>query len=84
MIMDVFDNLPLGAFINSNFLALHGGLSPEMTCIDDLNKIDRKMEPPTRGFLLDILWSDPTDNEHGVMDTVFKPNLARGCSYIFG
>jgi serine/threonine-protein phosphatase 6 catalytic subunit len=32
--MDVFDLLPLGALIDSNILAIHGGLSPDIRTID--------------------------------------------------
>ena len=32
----------------------------------------------------DLLWSDPTPNEHGDLDADFEVNPARGCSYFFG
>ena len=34
--MDVFDLLPLGAFIDNNILAIHGGLSPDIRTIDQI------------------------------------------------
>lgn len=37
--MRVFDALPLAAVINGKFLAVHGGISPELTTIESLNKI---------------------------------------------
>jgi hypothetical protein len=30
-----------------------------------MNQIKRNIEPPHKGILLDILWSDPTENETG-------------------
>ena len=37
--MRVFDALPLAAVINNKFLAVHGGISPQLITIDSINKI---------------------------------------------
>lgn len=71
--MDIFDTMPLGGLINGKFLALHGGISPEMKSIKDINKINRFKEPPKSGIFCDILWSDPLDDPNG--------NLAEGFVY---
>jgi serine/threonine-protein phosphatase 2B catalytic subunit len=39
--MDSFDNMPIACIVNSKFLALHGGISPEMKTIEDIKRIDR-------------------------------------------
>uniref|UniRef100_A0A671YYX3 Serine/threonine-protein phosphatase n=1 Tax=Sparus aurata TaxID=8175 RepID=A0A671YYX3_SPAAU len=82
--MDAFDCLPLAALMNQQFLCVHGGLSPEITNLDDIRKLDRFKEPPAYGPMCDLLWSDPLEDfgneksqEH------FTHNTVRGCSYFY-
>merc|ERR1719272_1541397 len=55
-IMDAFDTLPLAATINGKFMAVHGGLSPDLVKIKDLASIDRFHEPPREGLHCDLIW----------------------------
>ncbi|EIW74349.1 serine threonine protein phosphatase 2B [Coniophora puteana RWD-64-598 SS2] len=82
--MDAFCALPLAAVMNKQFLCIHGGLSPELTTLDDIRSIDRFREPPTHGLMCDILWSDPIE-DFGQEKTneSFVHNHVRGCSYFF-
>lgn len=82
-IMECFDALPVASLLNNRFLALHGGISPELRTLDDLNRIDRFVEPPKEGLYCDILWSDPVDNDQGKAMELFKSNEVRGCSFFF-
>lgn len=41
MFMDSFDLFPICAIVNGKFIALHGGLSPLLTTVDDINKLNR-------------------------------------------
>lgn len=82
--MESFDTLPLSCLVNGKFLALHGGISPDLKTMDDLNRIKRFSEPPRTGLYCDILWSDPVEDEKGKCDQRFKYNDVRGCSFYFG
>ncbi|KLO07080.1 Metallo-dependent phosphatase [Schizopora paradoxa] len=57
-----FQALPLAAVLDNRFLCVHGGLSPELNMLGDVNMINRFQEPPSHGLLCDLLWSDPIAN----------------------
>lgn len=79
-IMNCFDCLPLGALLNGRFLCVHGGLSPDIKTIEEINLIERFREPPNSGPMCDLLWSDPMDEDS---TSLYAPNELRGCSYVF-
>eukprot|EP00747_Dinoflagellata_sp_TGD_P220853 gnl/TRDRNA2_/TRDRNA2_92772_c0_seq1.p1 gnl/TRDRNA2_/TRDRNA2_92772_c0~~gnl/TRDRNA2_/TRDRNA2_92772_c0_seq1.p1 ORF type:complete len:568 (+),score=111.30 gnl/TRDRNA2_/TRDRNA2_92772_c0_seq1:130-1704(+) len=89
-LMECFDMLPLSATINGKFLAVHGGLSPEMPNIKAIASVNRFQEPPREGLLCDLIWSDPLEPKEGEPPQKtkknapsFTPNEVRGCSYFF-
>lgn len=75
---DVFECLPLAAHIDSRYFAVHGGLSPDIISIMDIQKIDRKRDVPNTGAFCNLLWSDPIDEIKA-----WSPN-PRGCGLLFG
>ncbi|XP_058869667.1 serine/threonine-protein phosphatase 2B catalytic subunit gamma isoform-like isoform X2 [Acipenser ruthenus] len=82
--MDAFDCLPLAALMNQQFLCVHGGLSPEINCLDDIRKLDRFKEPPAFGPMCDLLWSDPSEDYGSEKSSEhFSHNSVRGCSYFY-
>ncbi|KAI9915682.1 hypothetical protein PsorP6_008548 [Peronosclerospora sorghi] len=80
-----FESMPLAAeleTIHGTFLALHGGLSPDIRLVEDINgHVNRFMEPERNGPLCDLLWSDPTKDES--QEQEWAPNAMRGCSFTF-
>lgn len=83
--MSAFDCLPLACVLNNRFLCVHGGLSPEVKRIADINAIHRFREPPSSGPMCDFLWADPLDEkeEDPAASQLFVPNTTRGCSYVY-
>jgi len=86
-IMDTFDTLPLAAIVNKQFFCTHGGLSPDIVNVEEINDIDRFREPPSRGPMCDLLWADPLEDfdtdTPGPYSSQFSHNNVRGCSYYF-
>ncbi|POM58460.1 Serine/threonine-protein phosphatase 2B catalytic subunit [Phytophthora palmivora] len=88
--LSCFQSMPVAAILSTSrgkVFCVHGGLSPDLKKIQDIQNIDRHREIPTTGLLCDLLWSDPqTQTEvDGEVDTQisWKSNQARGCSYYF-
>ena len=63
--IECFNFLPLSACIDDKILLMHGGLSPELSNVDQLKKIVRPTDVPEEGLLCDILWSDPDSECNG-------------------
>eukprot|EP00466_Bigelowiella_natans_P017979 jgi/Bigna1/39166/e_gw1.30.25.1 len=101
-IMDCFDHLPLAAVVTSGskeneqaFFCVHGGLSPDITSIDEIDDLNRFKETPREGPMCDLLWSDPcdedkkppvddSDSEEALETDWFSYNQTRQCSYLYG
>lgn len=59
---DVFNCLPAAALIDEKILCMHGGLSPDLTDLQQVADITRPCDVPDAGLLCDMLWSDPDAN----------------------
>jgi serine/threonine-protein phosphatase 4 catalytic subunit len=69
--------LSLAAVIDNRIFCVHGGLSPNVSTIDDIKKINRRQEVPHDGAMSDLMWSDPEEIEGFAMSP-------RGAGYLFG
>ncbi len=65
----LFDYLPLAAIIDNEILCIHGGLGSNFKHLSDIENISRpnvvNHEPKNfnEQITMDILWSDPSDND---------------------
>ena len=75
---DLFNYLPVATIINDKIFCVHGGLSPELKSLKDIQNISRPTDIPDVGLLCDLLNSDP-DKEAVEYDENDK-----GISVIFG
>jgi len=74
---DVFDYLAIAAIIEGKIFCIHGGLSPNISTVDQIRLLNRKTEIPHEGSFCDLMWSDPDDIETWVISN-------RGAGWIFG
>lgn len=59
LFLEVFCQLPLAAVIENKVFITHGGIPIEPVTLDAIKKIKRGCEPPEKGLMSDLLWSDP-------------------------
>lgn len=82
----LFNHLPVSALIEDKILCMHGGLSPQLKRLNDINNVKRPGPVPERGLHCDLLWSDPASGAQayapGVKSKGWGPN-DRGTSYVF-
>lgn len=75
---DAFQYMPVCAVIDERILCMHGGLSPELSNLEQVRDLERPCDVPDSGLLCDLLWSDPNP------DVTQWAENDRGVSYTFG
>jgi len=75
---DTFNCLPVAGLVDEKILCMHGGLSPELTNLQQIADLQRPCDVPDVGLMCDLLWSDPDTTISGWAEN------DRGVSYIFG
>ena len=71
----MFDYLPIAAVVENKYFCIHGGLSPLIQNVEDINFIQRFGDIPTevkfvlvnkkKGPFADLMWSDPETTKDG-------------------
>jgi serine/threonine-protein phosphatase PP1 catalytic subunit len=74
----VFTKMPICCIIDRRAFCVHGGLSPSISRISQIEAIDRYIEIPDDGPFSDLVWSDPDNGtyEWGPSD--------RGATFFWG
>ena len=72
----MFNWMPVAALIDDKIFCVHGGLSPDLTSLDQLTKLTRPTEVPNSGkfcvfYFRDLLISVKTNFTILLMKTVF-------------
>ncbi|CAG2255268.1 PPP1C [Mytilus edulis] len=75
---DCFNCLPIAAVVEDTIFCMHGGLSPDLKEMSQLNKLERPLDVPDHGLICDLLWADPDEDITGWGEN------DRGVSYTFG
>jgi len=75
-VRQLFGYLYNAVLVEERCLIVHGGLSPEIATAQDL--AHAHLSHPEKGFLEDLLWSDPNDM---VREVLYSP---RGAGKLFG
>ena len=65
LFIDLFNCFPVAACVDDKIFLVHGGISPYLTSIKDISRIQRPTDVPEKGLLCDILWSDPMSSPKG-------------------
>ena len=59
---DVFTYLPLAAVVNNSYFCVHGGLSPHLKTLNDIESLPMPILDTTSQMITDMLWSDPVNS----------------------
>lgn len=74
---DMFMCIPAACLLADRALCMHGGISPDLHSLNNIDQIARPCDIPDEGLLCDLLWADP-DIKSG-----WNPS-ERGVSHTFG
>ncbi|RKO88460.1 Metallo-dependent phosphatase-like protein [Blyttiomyces helicus] len=73
--VDCFNYMPVAAMISYNVFCCHGGLSPDLLKISQVDLIRRPCPIPEEGLTCNLLWADPEKNISGA-SWIFPADVA--------
>ena len=72
-----FSHMPIAATINQSIFCVHGGLSPSISDLSEIEEIEKPIPDLSCSIASDLLWSDPVESEE-----LFAKS-GRGVGYLF-
>ena len=92
VINEFFEYLPLAAIIDDEIICLHGGIGGCLNYVQEIEEIKRPLRivheasSKTEQIVMDILWSDPTDNDEelGIQQNTLRDSRGYGNIVRFG
>jgi len=85
---ECFGYMPVAAIIQKKIFCTHGGISPYLQTLDQIQSIVRPVpsvaNPADNPLLADLLWADPAVDPAMNGFEMRYPNGKRGCSHDFG
>ena len=76
--LDSFSAIPIAALISRSYLAVHGGIGPDLNDIQQIRHLKRPIVDFDDGIIDSLLWSDPCP------DVESYQKSKRGTGYLFG
>ena len=73
-----FERLPLTAVLNGSIFCVHGGLSPAISYLSEIDALQKPFEDFSKTEAADLVWSDPSSEVDN-----FRPS-PRNSGYLFG
>lgn len=75
--ISAFSHLPYAALLNEKYLCLHGGISPSLNSLKDIEDLPKPMMTSDSDIACGVLWSDPR------MSTESYGPSERGAGYLY-
>lgn len=72
-----FQMLPMCSLLNNKIFCVHGGISPKINTLKEINCVNRNCCIPNDGIMCDFTWGDPKNQQ------LKWEESDRGCSYTF-
>eukprot|EP01087_Luapelamoeba_hula_P015091 TRINITY_DN4475_c0_g1_i5.p1 TRINITY_DN4475_c0_g1~~TRINITY_DN4475_c0_g1_i5.p1 ORF type:complete len:213 (+),score=8.78 TRINITY_DN4475_c0_g1_i5:401-1039(+) len=82
LLYTLYKSMPIAAVVDNNYFCVPSGISPSIDEIRQLNELDRFVECPQEGPLLDLSWAEPEAREgwqlqYGSLSYAFGPDILR-------